>query len=40
MSIATSTTRHTTEGLKVYRPALVDTAQKIGAEATHWHFPA
>lgn len=40
LSIATSTTRHTTEGLKAFRPALLETAQKIGEEATHWHFPA
>ncbi len=40
LSIATSTTRNTTEGLKAFRPALLDTAQKIGEEATHWHFPA
>ena len=40
MSIATSTTLHTTEGLKAFRPALLETAQKIGEEATHWHFPA
>jgi len=40
LSIATSTTRNTTEGLKAFRPALLATAQKIGDEATHWHFPA
>ncbi len=40
LSIATSTARNTSEGLTAFRPALLDTAQKIGAEATHWHFPA
>lgn len=40
MSIATSTTRHSTQSLIAFRPALLNTAQKIGEEATHWHFPA
>lgn len=40
LSIATTTSRHTTEGLMAFRPALLETAQKIGEEATHWHFPA
>ena len=40
LSIATSTTRHTTESLKAFRPALLETAKQIGEEATHWHFPA
>ena len=40
ISIATATSRHTTEGLTAFRPALLETAQKIGDEATHWYFPA
>ena len=40
LSIATSTNRHTLEGLDAFRTALLDTAEKIGAEATHWQFPA
>ena len=40
LSIATSTSRHTLEGLEAFRAPLLDTAEKIGAEATHWQFPA
>jgi len=40
MSIATSTTRHTLDTLEAFRPALLDAAEKIGAEATSWQFPA
>ncbi len=40
LSIATSTSRHTLEGLNVFRTALLETADKIGANASHWQFPA
>jgi len=40
LSIATSTTRHTLEGLNEFRAPLIETAEKIGAEATNWQFPA
>jgi len=40
LSIATSTTRHTTEGLEVFRAALLETAEKIGENAAHWQCPA
>ena len=40
ISIATSTTRHSLEGLEEYRAALVKTAETIGAEATNWQFPS
>ncbi len=40
LSIATSTARHSVEGLETFLPALLDCARKIGEEATSWHFPA
>lgn len=40
LSIATSTTRHDLEGLEAFRPTLLETAEKIGTEATSWQFPA
>ncbi|MDA5094742.1 IclR family transcriptional regulator [Aliiroseovarius sp. KMU-50] len=40
LSIATATTRHSLEGLDAFRVPLLETAEKIGAEATHWQFPA
>lgn len=40
LSIATSTSRHTLEGLEAFRPDLLEAAEKIGAEATSWQFPA
>lgn len=40
LSIATATTRHTLEGLNAFRAPLLNTAEKIGAEATNWQFPA
>lgn len=40
MSIATSTTRYSLDGLLVHRASLLETAEKIGAEATSWQFPA
>ena len=39
MSIATSTSRHTLEGLNAFRPALLKTAERIGMEAAVWQFP-
>lgn len=40
ISIATSTNRLTTEGLNEFRALLVETAKKIGEEATSWQFPS
>lgn len=40
LSIATSTAHNTLESLERFRPALLETAEKIGAEATSWQFPA
>lgn len=40
ISIATSTTLHEQSELDTFRPILLETAEKIGAEATHWQFPA
>lgn len=40
MSIATATSRHTLEGLEAFRPALLECAKKIGAEAQSWRSPA
>ncbi|WP_422372949.1 IclR family transcriptional regulator [Hoeflea sp.] len=40
ISIATSTTRHSLEGLEAYRAELLKTAETIGAEATNWQFPS
>jgi IclR family transcriptional regulator, KDG regulon repressor len=40
LSIATSTTRHQLEELEAFRADLLETAEAIGAEATHWQFPA
>lgn len=40
LSIATSTTRHSLEGLENFRAALLETAEEIGKEATQWQFPA
>jgi DNA-binding IclR family transcriptional regulator len=40
LSIATSTTRHSLEGLDAFRPALSEAAQQIGADATSWQFPS
>ena len=40
ISIATSTSRLTTEELEEFKPALLETAKKIGEEATSWQFPS
>ena len=39
ISIATSTTRHSIDGIRQFQPELLDTARKIGDEATAWQFP-
>jgi len=39
LSIATSTSRHSLDGLEVFRPRLLDAASRIGAEAASWQFP-
>ena len=39
VSIASSTSRHTLESLTAFRPALLRTADEIGAEAAAWQFP-
>lgn len=39
MSIATSTSRHSLEGLSAFRPILLETAAKIGTEAQSWRSP-
>lgn len=40
VSIATATNRHTLEGLNAFRPALLDCAALIGAEAQSWQSPS
>lgn len=40
ISIATATNRHSLEGLGKFRPALLECAQKIGAEAQSWQPPS
>ncbi len=39
ISIATSTARHSLDGLVAFRPPLLDAAEKIGVDAAFWHFP-
>lgn len=39
LSVATSTSRHNLSGLTAFRETLLTTAEKIGAEASSWHFP-
>lgn len=39
LSIATSTSRHSLEGLESFRPLLLETAAKIGTEAQSWRSP-
>lgn len=39
LSVATSTTRHELSGLTRFRDGLLETAEKIGTEASSWHFP-
>jgi len=40
VSIATSTTRRSLEELNAFRAVLLETTEKIGAEATSWQFPS
>lgn len=40
LSIASSTTRQTTTDLATFQKDLVDTAAKIGEEASSWQFPS
>jgi DNA-binding IclR family transcriptional regulator len=40
LSIATATNRHTLEGLNAFRPALLDCAARVGAEAQSWQSPS
>ena len=40
ISIATATNRFDTEALVQFREPLLETAQKIGEEATSWQFPS
>lgn len=39
LSVATSTTRHKLDELNAFRDCLLTTAERIGAEASSWHFP-
>jgi DNA-binding IclR family transcriptional regulator len=39
LSIATSTSRHSLDGLEQFRATLLNTAEQIGFEATSWQFP-
>ena len=39
LSITTTTTRNSLDGLQSFRPALTKTAQEIGKEAANWQFP-
>ncbi len=39
VSIATSTSRHSLDGLEAFRPILLKTAAKIGTEAQSWRSP-
>lgn len=39
LSVATSTTRHKLDELNAFRESLLTTAERIGAEASSWHFP-
>ena len=40
VSIATATHRHTLDGLNAFRPALLECATRIGAEAQSWQSPS
>jgi len=39
ISIATSTAHHSLDSIVQFKPELVDTAKRIGDEATAWQFP-
>lgn len=40
VSIATSTSRHASEELKQFKPALLETARRITTDAASWRFPS
>ena len=40
LSVATSTSRYDLDGLTEFRSNLLDTANKIGSQASTWHSPA
>lgn len=39
LSVATSTTRYSLDELTAFRSSLLSTAEKIGTQASSWHFP-
>lgn len=39
LSVATSTSRYDLDGLTAFRDDLIETAEKIGNQASSWHFP-
>ncbi len=39
LSVATSTARHDLNGLSAFKDSLLSTAEKIGTQASSWHFP-
>lgn len=39
LSVATSTTRYDLNSLTAFRDSLLSTAEKIGSQASSWHFP-
>ena len=39
LSVASSTTRYDLDGLTAFRGRLLETAEKIGDQASSWHFP-
>lgn len=39
LSVASSTTRYDLDGLTAFRSGLIETAEKIGNQASSWHFP-
>lgn len=40
ISVTTTTSRHSLQQLDAFQPAILKTAQEIGAEAANWQFPA
>ena len=40
LSIATTTSRHSLDGLEQFRAPLLETTKKIGEEASHWQPPS
>ncbi|MGR3515097.1 MAG: IclR family transcriptional regulator [Paracoccaceae bacterium] len=39
LSVATSTNRYNLDDLTAFKSSLLDTAEKIGTQASSWHFP-